>query len=68
MIGATLYGEITSKLEEGWDNTMQRKYQYCFIESEGNDVEVRFYVCPKLPTYINVDGKLVNRFNRKKIK
>ena len=22
MIGATLYGEITSKLEEGWDNTM----------------------------------------------
>ncbi len=65
MIGATLYGEITPKLEEGWDNTMQRKYQYCFIESEGNDIEVRFYVCPKKPTYINVDGKLVNRFNRK---
>tara|TARA_Y100001951_G_scaffold102706_1_gene109926 strand:- start:817 stop:1032 length:216 start_codon:yes stop_codon:yes gene_type:complete len=66
MIGATLYGEIASKLEEGYDNTMQTKYQYCFIENEGQDYEVRFYPCLKQPTFVETDeGKIVNRFNGK---
>ena len=64
MIDVAFYGEISSKLEIGYDNTMQRKYQYCFIKNDGKDYEVRFYPCLERPAYIKTDnGKVLNRFN-----
>ena len=68
MIGATLYGEITTKIEQGFDREMGIPYKYFFLEQDGQDLEIRIYTSPKKPTFVETtEGKVVNRFNGKEL-
>ena len=66
MIGAKLFGEITTKLEEGYDGISGQHYKYFFLDQDGETYEFRIYKCPTQPTFVETDeGKIINRFNGK---